>query len=259
MLEFAERVGWKLQKRDKVLISEFCRAIGVEKRVFKAWLHNNNNNKRKKFAKSDILPECLIQKVLCLFSVKEAAKMSILSKTWLHAWSTLSTLKFTFDYHKGNMRMVDDIMERYKDGKIPIEKFELSNSFFNSEVRHLIDKCLDIALQNGVKDLVFGAYRFPLYHMPVFKILAAKSLRELVLNECDLMHHVSLSSGVMKCKSLRNLSLNEVNLDENMLQPLLNSCPLIVTFNFKYCSGLEKIELLNLRKIKSVSIRTHRQ
>ncbi|KAG5588588.1 hypothetical protein H5410_049022 [Solanum commersonii] len=112
---------------------------------------------------------------------------------------------------------------------------------------------------NGVKDLVFGAYSFPLYHMPIFKILAVKSLRELVLNECDLMHHVSLSSGVTKCKSLRNHSLNGVNLDENMLQTLLNSCPLIVTFNFKYCSGLEKIELLNLRKIKSVSIRTHRQ
>uniref|UniRef100_M1DHP2 F-box/LRR-repeat protein 15/At3g58940/PEG3-like LRR domain-containing protein n=1 Tax=Solanum tuberosum TaxID=4113 RepID=M1DHP2_SOLTU len=40
-----------------------------------------------------------------------------------------------------------------------------------------------------------------------------------------------------------------------MLQTLLNSCPLIVTFNLEYCSVLKKIELLNLQKIKSVSMR----
>ncbi|KAK4732758.1 hypothetical protein R3W88_025746 [Solanum pinnatisectum] len=101
-------------------------------------------------------------------------------------------------------------MERYRDGKIPKEKFELSKSFVNSEVGRLIDKWFHIALQNGVKYFVFGAYRFPLYPTPIFKILAAKSLRELVLNECDLMHYVSLFSCVTNCKSLRNLSLNKV-------------------------------------------------
>ncbi|PHT39198.1 hypothetical protein CQW23_22771 [Capsicum baccatum] len=67
---------------------------------------------------------------------------------------------------------------------------------------------------------------------------------------------VSLSSGVLlNCNSLRKLSLSYVTLDENILQTLLNSCPLIVSFILKFCSGLEKIELPNLRKIKSVSIR----
>ncbi|WMV48220.1 hypothetical protein MTR67_041605 [Solanum verrucosum] len=66
----------------------------------------------------------------------------------------------------------------------------------------------------------------------------------------------SLSSGVAaKCPSLRKLSLSHVTLNDNMLQTLLNSCPLIVTFNLEYCSVLEKIELLNLQKIKSVSMR----
>ncbi|KAI5665649.1 hypothetical protein M9H77_15502 [Catharanthus roseus] len=43
MLEFAERVGWKMQKRDEELIGEFCNEIGVDKGVLKVWMHNNKN------------------------------------------------------------------------------------------------------------------------------------------------------------------------------------------------------------------------
>ncbi|CAA3013819.1 zinc-finger homeodomain 9-like [Olea europaea subsp. europaea] len=41
MLQFAERVGWKMQKRDEDSITEFCSEIGVDKGVFKVWMHNN--------------------------------------------------------------------------------------------------------------------------------------------------------------------------------------------------------------------------
>ncbi|KAJ0692559.1 putative transcription factor ZF-HD family [Helianthus annuus] len=41
MHEIAERVGWKMQKRDEDLIIEFCNQIGVDKNVFKVWMHNN--------------------------------------------------------------------------------------------------------------------------------------------------------------------------------------------------------------------------
>ncbi|PHT85409.1 hypothetical protein T459_07515 [Capsicum annuum] len=69
MFKFAQKVGWKLQKRDEELISEFCSKIGVEKQVFKVWLHNNK--KYSKRATIDILPEFLIQKILCFLSLKE--------------------------------------------------------------------------------------------------------------------------------------------------------------------------------------------
>lgn len=41
MFEFAERVGWRMPKADDVDVVEFCREIGVEKNVFKVWMHNN--------------------------------------------------------------------------------------------------------------------------------------------------------------------------------------------------------------------------
>lgn len=44
MQELAERVGWKMQKRDEDLIIGFCNEIGVEKGVFKVWMHNNKTN-----------------------------------------------------------------------------------------------------------------------------------------------------------------------------------------------------------------------
>ncbi|XP_059642048.1 zinc-finger homeodomain protein 9-like [Cornus florida] len=48
MLEIAERIGWKMQKTDHELISEFCREIGIDKGVFKVWMHNHKNTLGKR-------------------------------------------------------------------------------------------------------------------------------------------------------------------------------------------------------------------
>ncbi|WMV26230.1 hypothetical protein MTR67_019615 [Solanum verrucosum] len=181
--------------------------------------------------------------------------MSILSKTWLRSWFTHPNIEFKYPYSGRNLELVDTIMKRYRDEKIPMDKFELSYSFY-PQVSQPIDKWLDIVLQNGVKYLFFEVHNFSL---PIFTILAAKSLTELVVDWCTLMP-ISFSSDVTNCNSLRKLSLTHVKLDENMLQTLLNCCPLIVSFIFHYCWGFKKIELtLNLQKIKSVSIKSREQ
>ncbi|KAF3618939.1 putative F-box protein-like [Capsicum annuum] len=148
--------------------------------------------------------------------------------------------------------MVDNIMERYRKGKIPIEKFELSDYSNKSQVNPHIDKWLDVALQNGVKDLDLTLSSYP---FPIFTILAEIFLKELVLKFSDL-RPVSLPSGVVNCNSLRKLSLSYVTLDEIVLETLLNSCPFIVSFILRNCWGLKKIELVNLQKINLVSIGT---
>ncbi|XP_057768739.1 zinc-finger homeodomain protein 10-like [Salvia miltiorrhiza] len=48
MLEFAERVGWKMQRKDENLINEFCSEAGLERGVLKVWMHNNKNTLAKK-------------------------------------------------------------------------------------------------------------------------------------------------------------------------------------------------------------------
>ncbi|KAG7626962.1 Zinc-finger homeodomain protein 9 [Arabidopsis thaliana] len=44
MHEFADRIGWKIQKRDEDEVRDFCREIGVDKGVLKVWMHNNKNS-----------------------------------------------------------------------------------------------------------------------------------------------------------------------------------------------------------------------
>ncbi|KAF3679937.1 hypothetical protein FXO38_02518 [Capsicum annuum] len=155
-------------------------------------------------------------------------------------------------------------MQRYRDSKIPIDKFEISNCCFNFEFSYRMDKWIDVALQNGVKGIVYGSPNLciPSYCFPIIKVLAAKYLRELVLNNCDIMC-VSLSSGAENCHSLRKLSLSDVWLDENVLQAIPNSCPLIVSLILKtptlehlsfsnYSS--ENLDIVECQNLKSLEL-----
>ncbi|RWR83154.1 zinc finger-homeodomain-containing protein [Cinnamomum micranthum f. kanehirae] len=49
MFGFAERIGWRLQKKEngedhEEEIRRFCREVGVSKQVFKVWMHNHKNS-----------------------------------------------------------------------------------------------------------------------------------------------------------------------------------------------------------------------
>nr|UYM26434.1 zf-HD2 [Diospyros kaki] len=48
MQEFAERVGWKMQKKDEGLVADFCNEVGVDRAVFKVWMHNHKNTSAKR-------------------------------------------------------------------------------------------------------------------------------------------------------------------------------------------------------------------
>ncbi|KAK4348638.1 hypothetical protein RND71_031393 [Anisodus tanguticus] len=110
---------------------------------------------------ADILHECLIQKIISYLSFQEAAKMSILSKTWLQAWFTHPNLEFRVHCCK-DFETVDKILARYRDRKIPINKFKFWNfsDYNSSKVFPLLDKWLGIAIQNGVRDLLYRDLSF---------------------------------------------------------------------------------------------------
>ncbi|XP_021901507.1 zinc-finger homeodomain protein 5-like [Carica papaya] len=48
MLEFAEKVGWRINKQDEEQVERFCAEVGIKRQVFKVWMHNNKNNTVKK-------------------------------------------------------------------------------------------------------------------------------------------------------------------------------------------------------------------
>ncbi|KAL6973623.1 hypothetical protein U1Q18_027808 [Sarracenia purpurea var. burkii] len=45
MLAFAEKIGWKMVRKDEDdVIGGFCRGVGVSRQVFKVWMHNHKNS-----------------------------------------------------------------------------------------------------------------------------------------------------------------------------------------------------------------------
>ncbi|CAK9195030.1 unnamed protein product [Sphagnum troendelagicum] len=48
MYNFAEKLGWKMQKHDELAVQEFCANLGVKRHVLKVWMHNNKHTMAKK-------------------------------------------------------------------------------------------------------------------------------------------------------------------------------------------------------------------
>ncbi|OMP00332.1 hypothetical protein CCACVL1_03378 [Corchorus capsularis] len=48
MLDFAERLGWRIQKHDEAAVEQFCEESGVKRHVLKVWMHNNKHTLGKK-------------------------------------------------------------------------------------------------------------------------------------------------------------------------------------------------------------------
>ncbi|OVA18737.1 Homeobox domain [Macleaya cordata] len=48
MLEFAEKIGWRIQKQDEAEVQQFCAEVGVKRQVLKVWMHNNKHAMKKK-------------------------------------------------------------------------------------------------------------------------------------------------------------------------------------------------------------------
>ncbi|KAL5713437.1 hypothetical protein ACHQM5_015510 [Ranunculus cassubicifolius] len=48
MMEFADKVGWRMQKQDEPAVQQFCADVGVKRQVLKVWMHNNKHSMKKK-------------------------------------------------------------------------------------------------------------------------------------------------------------------------------------------------------------------
>ncbi|MCO5568841.1 hypothetical protein L7F22_022542 [Adiantum nelumboides] len=48
MWDFAEKLGWRIQKHDEQAVQQFCAEVGVKRHVLKVWMHNNKNTLGKK-------------------------------------------------------------------------------------------------------------------------------------------------------------------------------------------------------------------
>ncbi|KAI3502882.1 hypothetical protein L1887_31257 [Cichorium endivia] len=47
MLDFAEKIGWKIQKQNEQEVVRFCSENSLKRQVFKVWMHNNKQATKK--------------------------------------------------------------------------------------------------------------------------------------------------------------------------------------------------------------------
>ncbi|KAJ9186571.1 hypothetical protein P3X46_002128 [Hevea brasiliensis] len=47
MMEFAEKIEWRINKQEEEEMQKFCAEVGVKRQVFKVWMHNNKNLKKQ--------------------------------------------------------------------------------------------------------------------------------------------------------------------------------------------------------------------
>nr|GEX02571.1 hypothetical protein [Tanacetum cinerariifolium] len=204
------------------------------------------------------LPE-LIHRIQSLLSVKEAAQTCILSKSWLHAWSTIPTLRFprSLTYYD---KLIDSTLVRYHRDNLPIQCFDLVFDITNQESASLANKWIfRVSSKSALKELFLRIWvRIDSFTLPD-EIFSSANLNEIKISATDVTMTNPLwipYSRVILCVSLRVLELKYLNISEDMLHNLLSTCSLLEKINLFCCEGFKTINLKNLRCLRELEITT---
>ncbi|KAM0043010.1 putative leucine-rich repeat domain superfamily, F-box-like domain superfamily [Helianthus debilis subsp. tardiflorus] len=182
------------------------------------------------------LPQPIIETILCLLPIGEAARTSILSRDWRYKWTTIPKLVFsTPDGYQimetGKLiRAIHQVMSLRQD---PIHELTLSlhgNCFGKTGLPSCeVDQILcHLSKNHPVKKLIldFGASSDDCsYNLP-FSVFSLHHLTELYLSWCGLDHQPAFNGF----GSLVVLSLDFVWISRKTLLRLLSSCPSLKSF-----------------------------
>ncbi|GJY17812.1 F-box/FBD/LRR-repeat protein [Tanacetum coccineum] len=193
----------------------------------------------------------MIENILCLVPIQEAARTSILSKEWRYHWTKIPKLVInegTFqvspgkgDQHSKRQKLYDAIYQILLQHKGPIHEFTLST--YAGDACYEIDRIIShLPLTNTIKKftLKLGGYTFPISLSPL------NQLTDLYLSRCFL-NYQSAFNGF---GSLTNLYMKDVYTSKRMLLYLLSNSPLIksLTLNIGngHLQGIETCTVTNL-------------
>ncbi|KAK2988338.1 hypothetical protein RJ640_000325 [Escallonia rubra] len=206
------------------------------------------------------LPEDIVQHILSFLSTKESAIASLLSKAWLCAWSTSTNPVLNFDdacvkgeypVFKERGRKLPEFagktLLRYHEHKVRIQKLSLKIPDENLE---LTCKLIRLASECGVQELCLSLKRASgsRFAPATFDV---RSLIKLDLQYCDILE---LQCSSITCHSLQVLKLYGVSLDEQIIEKLMCSCPLIDTIILDKCYGFKKVQIYNQHHLRIFEI-----
>ncbi|GJU41727.1 F-box protein-like protein [Tanacetum coccineum] len=148
------------------------------------------DTKRIKLTQLEDIPDDLIQHIQSLLPVKQAARTCVVSKSWLHAWSTNPTLRFRQYVHLPGkqttkyMNMIDTTLQRYFRYNIPITCFKLQMVIDDDELASFFHLSEEIFLGKNLKKVSLRIMaNIPWSWTPITDTFA--SVRELCLELDD--------------------------------------------------------------------------
>ncbi|CAI9284851.1 unnamed protein product [Lactuca saligna] len=208
------------------------------------------------------VPE-LLQHIQSWLPLEEATRTSVLSKSWLQAWSTIPTLRFyvlseheiikQMTLKRKHMKLVDveRTLIRYLRDNLQIEKFNLKIDIDNQESASLAEKWIQsVATKSCLKELSLNIRLLGASLRLPDEILSGENLTKIRVSASSTMviHSDSMkTSHHPKCVSLRELHLHDVLISEEVLHDILSSCNLLEEIHLVRCSGdLNAIRIKNL-------------
>ncbi|KAM0022645.1 putative leucine-rich repeat domain superfamily, F-box-like domain superfamily [Helianthus debilis subsp. tardiflorus] len=191
--------------------------------------------KRLSLDKITALPQTIIETILCLIPIKEAARTSILSREWRYKWTTIPKLDFSGHGMQimKTSKLICAIHQVLSLRHDPVHEFTLSiddvdrfgkTGFPSRELDQIIRH---LSKNHPVKKLRidFDACGDSLYKLP-FSVFSLHHLTELYLGYCSL-HRQPKFNGF---RGLTSLSLDFVRISRKTLLHLLSTSPSLKSF-----------------------------
>ena len=175
------------------------------------------------------LPDAVTDHILSYLPIKDRVNTSLLSSKWRYKWATVPCLVFDdesfpvpSDRHGAAItsKLVSDIDRILLLRSGPICKFELS--YERILPSNEIDKWILHLSRHPIKELILTISNLQVYAMPSC-IFSCQDLTNLDLASCFLKP----PSTFKGFKYLKFLSLWNVTVDQDVLENLIASCPML--------------------------------
>ncbi|XP_060200552.1 F-box/FBD/LRR-repeat protein At3g52680-like [Lycium barbarum] len=197
------------------------------------------------------LPRHLIDDILNHMSIKEIARMSVLSRKWNRIWSTHPTIVLDHRFHEEiNYRnrssssdifyfknIVNNIILQHSG---PIVKFVLDISSIGSDDGD-INSWLRYVSNRGVKELRIENSVQSTYTLPYF-LFNSRELSHLDITNCAFKMPLAVTSF----KNLVRLDLNQISFNPTLAYTIFEA-PLLLTMLFTNCNGLQYLNIFASR------------
>ncbi|KAF5754771.1 putative F-box-like domain superfamily protein [Helianthus annuus] len=181
------------------------------------------------------LPQTIIETILCLLPIEEAARTSILSREWRYKWTTIPKLVFYKSTIKTSTKQITVKELRCKLfcaihqvlllRQAPILDFTLRISADDTyfEIDQII---LHLSRNHTIMKLRLDFLGLSSYRLPL-SFFSLRHLTDLYLEYCDIGHEPTFNGF----GNLTSLSLSKLSISRKSLLHLLSNCPSLKSFS----------------------------